>query len=251
MLKANQENKLLFVDMTATWCPVCKDQDRTALKDPQVAEFLASRYVSVRVDADSPTGQTMMRQYQIKGVPTLMVFEPSGKMRAKSSGGYKTGNDLIQCISTLTSGPQEFQTSFGQPTGQENTQPGQSAASAWPASPSDADQSPSSGTQPGAAQASGAYGQFQQGFQQWPATTNNQGQIQANPPINGTPQTFTGNGPQFAGGQDMRYSPSGQPMPAWQTQQTQQTQQYQPAAGVPGNAQPAKSTSQPRNWNQQ
>lgn len=50
--QARQENKLILVDIGATWCHWCHVMDRTTYSDQRVADMINSRFVPVKIDRD-------------------------------------------------------------------------------------------------------------------------------------------------------------------------------------------------------
>lgn len=127
--RAQQEGKSMFVDVSADWCPYCREMDKNVLHDSQVIEFL-SQYVTVRLDYDSAAGQSLKRRYSIKGVPCIMLFNSNGQLLGKSDGAPRSSADFIQCVTgfSKSDGSQFNQgqnAAMGQSMGQPMTQPGQ------------------------------------------------------------------------------------------------------------------------------
>jgi thiol:disulfide interchange protein DsbD len=79
--RAASEGRPLLVDFTAAWCAACKELDKLTFAAEEVnAE--ASRFVAVKVDAtvdDDPEVVATLERYQVKGLPTVLVFDSSGK----------------------------------------------------------------------------------------------------------------------------------------------------------------------------
>ncbi len=86
----NQEKPVL-VDFFAEWCGPCKLMT-PILKDLKAS--LGNAVSIIKIDVDK--NQALAAQYQVKGVPTLMLFK-SGKQVWRQSGVVQT-NDLINLI---------------------------------------------------------------------------------------------------------------------------------------------------------
>jgi thioredoxin 1 len=71
---------LVVVDAYAEWCGPCRVQS-PILKD--VADELGDRVKVIKVDVDK--NPEIANRFQIKGVPTLMIFK-NGNMKYKQAG---------------------------------------------------------------------------------------------------------------------------------------------------------------------
>ena len=84
-------NTLVLVDFFATWCGPCQAL-APVLKD--VKSELGTRVSIVKMDVDK--NQALAANYQVRGVPTLLLFK-NGKQVWRQSG-VPSKNDLIQLI---------------------------------------------------------------------------------------------------------------------------------------------------------
>ena len=81
----------VLVDFFADWCGPCK-MLAPVLK--QVKEELGDRVKIVKIDVDK--NQALAAQYQVKGVPTMLLFK-AGKQLWRQSGVLQK-NDIINII---------------------------------------------------------------------------------------------------------------------------------------------------------
>ncbi len=75
-----QADKAVLVDFFATWCGPCQTL-APILK--QVKENLGERVSIIKIDVDK--NQQIAAQYQVRGVPTMILFQ-KGKQLWRQSG---------------------------------------------------------------------------------------------------------------------------------------------------------------------
>lgn len=75
---SEETNKPVLVDVSAYWCPACRKLDNEVLANQQVRKKILDEYVFSRVDYDSPQGKLFVKNYQVKGTPTLLVLNQHG-----------------------------------------------------------------------------------------------------------------------------------------------------------------------------
>ncbi|MHB0755958.1 thioredoxin [Polaribacter sp. M15] len=86
----NQEKPVL-VDFFAEWCGPCKMMS-PILKE--VKDSLGDQVSIIKIDVDK--NQTLASKYQVRGVPTLMLYK-SGKQVWRQSGMVQK-NELVSII---------------------------------------------------------------------------------------------------------------------------------------------------------
>jgi|SRR5579872_184044 len=75
MAYARQENKNLFIDITADYCSICKAIEKKFFFDASVIHETAS-LVAVKIDAADAKNADFLRNYAIKGTPTFLILDP-------------------------------------------------------------------------------------------------------------------------------------------------------------------------------
>ncbi|WP_375240195.1 thioredoxin [Polaribacter sp.] len=85
------QEKPVLVDFFAEWCGPCKMMN-PILK--QVKDVLGDKVSIIKINVDK--NQSLASKYQVKGVPTFMVFK-EGKQLWRQSGVLQT-KELVEVI---------------------------------------------------------------------------------------------------------------------------------------------------------
>ena len=84
--KAKSENKVVFIDFYTTWCFPCKMMDQGAFRDWDIADYMTSNCVSLKVDAEKGTGVVLKSQFNVASYPTLLFIDPNGNVLSRQEG---------------------------------------------------------------------------------------------------------------------------------------------------------------------
>jgi len=83
---AKKENKLIFLDVYATWCGPCKRLSAQTFPDPEVGKYYNERFINVKVDGEKGEGLTLRQRYGVRGYPTLLFINYKGEVVHKTAG---------------------------------------------------------------------------------------------------------------------------------------------------------------------
>ena len=87
---AEEEEKLVFVDVYTTWCGPCKVMSQTVFPDGEVGEYFNARFVSYKLDAEDLAidGPRISNTYDVSAFPTLLFLNPDGSELGRGVSGY-------------------------------------------------------------------------------------------------------------------------------------------------------------------
>ncbi len=92
--RATTEDKLIFVDFNASWCPPCKLMEQETFTNEKFI-FAAQDFVLAKIDVDE--NPDTAAKYGVEGLPTLGILHPDGKPVAGVSG-FHSASELQQLM---------------------------------------------------------------------------------------------------------------------------------------------------------
>ncbi|HLK15810.1 MAG TPA: thioredoxin family protein, partial [Fimbriimonadaceae bacterium] len=85
LTQAQATGKPVFVEVYAAWCGPCHMMDRDTFTDPEVGRELKG-FFPVHFDSDGRGAAGHMRAWQADVLPTHLVLNSDGSLRAKTYG---------------------------------------------------------------------------------------------------------------------------------------------------------------------
>ena len=76
---AKSEKKPILIDFYGIWCPPCNVMDETVFRAPEFQKFVKSRFVLLKLDADSELAWKWREAYRIRGYPTIVAADLNGE----------------------------------------------------------------------------------------------------------------------------------------------------------------------------
>ncbi len=85
--KAKEQNKLVFIDFYASWCPPCKMMASQVFPQKKVGDYFNATFVNAKLDVDKGEGRTLAAKYGVSSIPTYIVFDKNGNEVGRHAGG--------------------------------------------------------------------------------------------------------------------------------------------------------------------
>lgn len=82
--KAVVQKKPVIIDFSAVWCAPCRELDEITFRDPKIVKRSKKDFILVKVDLTrkgNPVHERLLKQFDIRGVPTVVFIDPAGKER--------------------------------------------------------------------------------------------------------------------------------------------------------------------------
>lgn len=103
LARANNENKLIFIDCYTDWCGWCKVLDEKVFCAGAVADTMNKYFVSTKLEMEKDSiGIILARKYAVMGFPTGLVLNKRGQLVAFLSGYSE--NYLNRIMPIITAG---------------------------------------------------------------------------------------------------------------------------------------------------
>jgi thioredoxin 1 len=92
---AKAENKLVFLDVYASWCGPCKRLKANTFTDENVASLYNASFINVAVDGEKGEGIELARKYGVRAYPSLIFVNPKGEI-VTYARGYHNPEQFLQ-----------------------------------------------------------------------------------------------------------------------------------------------------------
>jgi thiol:disulfide interchange protein DsbD len=85
LIDSANKNKPVIIDFYANWCSPCRQLDEITFHHPDIVKLSQDEFIMVKVDLtknnDDQNQYRLLNEYNVKGVPTVVFLDTSGKER--------------------------------------------------------------------------------------------------------------------------------------------------------------------------
>lgn len=92
---AEKKEKIIFLDLYASWCGPCKMLKSRTFPDSQVGQFFNTNFVNYKLDAEKGEGISLASKYAVTAYPTLIFLDSKGNVLARTVG-FHNARELIE-----------------------------------------------------------------------------------------------------------------------------------------------------------
>lgn len=86
LAEAQKQEKPIFVEVHTVWCGPCRQMEKQAFPNPEVARKFNENFINYHIDMEQGEGPMLRNRYAITAVPTLLYLSPDGTLVYRSSG---------------------------------------------------------------------------------------------------------------------------------------------------------------------
>jgi len=83
---AQQQGKLVFIDLYADWCPPCRSMERQVFSRAEVGEFMERHFVTAKYNVDQTLGRELLSEYGRGSIPLYLIFDTEGNLWGRIEG---------------------------------------------------------------------------------------------------------------------------------------------------------------------
>ena len=96
-VKAQAENKLIFLDCYTTWCGPCKKMVRETFPQEKVGAYMNAKFVNLKIDMESAYGAPLAKKLQVQAYPTFVIFTANAE-EINRILGYHDAESFIKVL---------------------------------------------------------------------------------------------------------------------------------------------------------
>ena len=102
LASAEEQEKLVFVDVYTIWCGPCIVMQETVFPLPEVGDYFNERFVNLKLDMEDEeqNGPEIGTRYKIGVVPTYLILDSGGNELGRALGGA-SASQFIEMISRV------------------------------------------------------------------------------------------------------------------------------------------------------
>lgn len=109
---AQQQGKLIFVDVYTSWCAPCKQMDKDVLPAKEVGDRYNDLFINYKIDAEKGEGVMLSGKYSVRAYPTYLYLDPQGYLLHRAEGYFEAPAFIAQAEKAVRLGSQDNPVSF-------------------------------------------------------------------------------------------------------------------------------------------
>lgn len=78
LAKSKETGKPVLADLSAIWCPSCRQLDNQVLSNEIVKAKIENDYIFTRIEYETDEGKAFMGKHQLRGFPSLLTLDSDG-----------------------------------------------------------------------------------------------------------------------------------------------------------------------------
>ena len=94
LAKAQEEEKLIFLDAYTDWCVPCKKMDKEVFTQEAVSDVFNEQFINVKINMEKGEGVELAKRYNILAYPSLMFIAADGSMVHRIAG-YQDAKQIV------------------------------------------------------------------------------------------------------------------------------------------------------------
>jgi uncharacterized protein YyaL (SSP411 family) len=91
----------IFLNFHATWCAPCKLMKFRTFTNKELADYLNSNFINLRLDGEEGEGKVLMEALGLSAYPSTLFIGPDGNM-IWGKTGYLGPNELLNVAKKIT-----------------------------------------------------------------------------------------------------------------------------------------------------
>jgi len=90
-----KENKIIMIEMTASWCYWCKLMEKKVFPKKEVGDFFNSNFLNAKLYDNEEAAEEFAKKYKVESFPTFLFLDKDGKQIFRIDGAITNAKEFI------------------------------------------------------------------------------------------------------------------------------------------------------------